>query len=65
MTNYINAERLRKIYLIESIKNHKKKNICTAKPNWNGCDYCDVYSGLGMECWKQDGNHNCCHCERK
>lgn len=64
MTDYDNAERLRKLYLIESANNHRKKNICMAKPNWNGCDYCDVYSGFGAECWKQNGVHNCCHVKR-
>lgn len=34
-------------------------NICTRKPNWNGFDYCDVYSGVGLPCWKQDGKHSC------
>ena len=45
-------------------KRHNVKNICRAIPNWNGCDYCDVYAGSGIECWKQGNKHNCCHCER-
>lgn len=58
MTNYENAERLRKYYLIHEGRK-TVENICTRKPNWNGCDYCDVYSGVGLPCWKQDGKHNC------
>lgn len=62
MTDLINAERLRKEYL-NGPQNAKKKNICRAKRNWNGCDYCDVYAGYGLECWKQGKPHNCCHCQ--
>lgn len=60
MTDYKNAERLREKYLACT---HRKTvvNVCAARRNWNGCDYCDVYSGSGCECWKQDGKHNCVH----
>ena len=61
MTDYTNAERLRKEYL-NGPQNTKKKNICKARRNWNGCDYCDVYAGCGLECWKQGEKHNCCYC---
>ena len=64
MTNLENAERLRKAYLQSTNTKHNVKNICRAIPNWNGCDYCDVYAGSGIECWKQGSKHNCCHCER-
>ena len=50
MTNLENAERLRKAYLQSTNTKHKVKNICRAIPNWNGCDYCDVYAGSGIEC---------------
>lgn len=64
MTDYANAERLRAYYL--SHKPMKSKvNICTRRPNWNGCDYCDVYSGSGCECWKQDGKHDCIGCREE
>lgn len=57
MTNYKNAETLRDYYLTHE---PRKTNVCKAKPNWNGCDYCDVYTdGL---CWKQNGKQNYCHC---
>ena len=62
MTDYNNAERLREYYL----KHDPRKtavNMCRAVRNWNGCDYCDVYAGSGLECWKQDGKHNCCKVE--
>lgn len=62
MADYANAERLRKKYL-SGPQNTKKKNICQARRNWNGCDYCDVYAGSGLECWKQGKPHNCCHCD--
>ena len=39
-------------------------NICRATKNWNGCDYCDYYGGTGLECWKQNGPHNCKYCEQ-
>ena len=61
MTNLENAERVRKYYLTHE-KRKTVTNICNAKPNWNGCDYCDIYSGCGLECWKQDGKHNCIKC---
>lgn len=60
MTDYENAERLRK-YLITHTERANKINLCKARPNWNGCDYCDVYAGRGLECWKQDGPHKCVH----
>lgn len=40
-------------------------NICTARKNWNGCSYADVFAGSGLECWKQDGEHNCVRCLEK
>ena len=60
MTNYINAEQLRSEYITREPRK-TIKNICTARPNWNGCDYCDVYGGCGSECWKQYAKHNCAH----
>jgi hypothetical protein len=24
-----------------------------------------VYSGTGLECWKQNDKHNCCYCEQR
>jgi len=64
MTDHQNAERLRQEYL-----SHPQRktvvNICKARPNWNGCDYCDIYSGAGLECWKQNAPHNCCYCEQR
>ena len=61
MTHEENAERLRTYYLTHDARKNKK-NICTGRPNWNGCDYCDFYSGGGGECWKQDGAHTCIRC---
>ena len=60
MANINNAERLRSEYITRKPRK-TVKNICTARPNWNGCDYCDVYGGNGLDCWKQDGKHECCH----
>jgi hypothetical protein len=60
MTDLQNAERLRKEYLTRTPRK-TIKNICKALPNWNGCDYCDVYSGNGLECWKQNAAHKCVH----
>lgn len=64
MTDKKNAETLRAYYLT-----HEPRktiiNICTARKNWNGCDYCDVYAGAGLECWKQDGKHNCIRCRQE
>lgn len=57
-TDFINAEKLRKEFLTREPRK-TIKNICTARPKWNGCDYCDVYSGCGLECWKQDAKHKC------
>ncbi len=63
MTDLENAERLRKIYLTTPRENMKNmKNICQALPNWNGCDYCDIYAGRGLECWEQTKKHGCCYC---
>lgn len=66
MTDKVNAERLRREYLRQTAqkRNYGYVNICRATPNWNGCDYCDVYSGAGLECWKQNGKHWCIRCER-
>lgn len=51
-TNVNNAERLRSYFL-----SHKQReniiNVCRARPNWDGCDYCDLYSGSGLPCWKK------------
>lgn len=64
MTNKANAERLRKSYLLNEGKHRKQViNICTAKRNWNGCDYCDIYAGSGLPCWEQTKKHNCIRCE--
>lgn len=62
MTNFENAERLRKLYLSRTPRKGKK-NICQALPKWNGCDYCDIYAGRGLECWEQTKKHNRCHCK--
>ena len=62
MTDVVNAEKLRAYYLTRR-KRKSIANICRASRNWNGFDYCDVYSGAGCECWKQDAKHNCVHCE--
>lgn len=64
MTNLENAERLREYYLTHE-KRKATTNICNGKPKWNGCDFCDIYGGCGLECWKQDGKHNCIHCTEK
>lgn len=61
-TNIKNAERLRSYFL--SRKQRKDVvNVCRAMPNWDGCDYCDLYAGSGFPCWKQDGKSNCCKVE--
>jgi hypothetical protein len=67
MTNYSNAERLRREHDKHNTLEHNYKfiNICRARPSWDGCDYCDVYGGSGLECWKQGSAHNCVKCERK
>lgn len=62
MTNFENAERLRKLYLSRTPRKGKK-NICQALSKWNGCDYCDIYAGRGLECWEQTKKHNCCYCK--
>ena len=64
MTDYENAERLHQEYLTRP-QRKTLVNICRARPNWNGCDFCDIYSGPGMECWKQNDRHNCCYCEQQ
>lgn len=58
MTNLKNAEKLYMEYVTRPGRKNKV-NICLARKNWNGCDFCDVYAGNGQECWKQDGKHNC------
>lgn len=58
MTDQANAERLRAEYITRS-RRKTVRNVCHARPNWNGCDYCDVYSGPGLDCWKQNAAHKC------
>lgn len=58
MTDTQNAERLRKEYLTRPARK-TIRNVCNARPNWNGCDYCDVYAGTGLDCWKQNATHKC------
>lgn len=58
MTDYINAEKLNE-YRLTSHHRRNKENICRGVSNWSGCDYCDVYGGFGLPCWKQDAHHNC------
>ena len=65
MTNTTNAEKLRATYLQHTHSESKMRNICTARRNWNGCDYADIYAGAGLECWKQGAPHNCIRCERR
>lgn len=65
MTNTTNAERLRAAYLRNQHAESKARNICTARRNWNGCDYADIYAGAGLECWKQGALHACIRCERR
>lgn len=62
MTDKANAERLRAIYLANAHPENKIRNICTARRNWNGCDYADIYAGAGLECWKQGEKHICIRC---
>lgn len=64
MTDQNNAERLRAIYLANYHPESKTRNICTARRNWNGCNYADIYAGAGCECWKQGAKHTCIRCER-
>ena len=51
-TNVNNAERLRSYFL-----SHKQReniiNVCRARPNWDGCDYCDLY-------WKKTPDDGFC-----
>jgi hypothetical protein len=57
MTDHKNAEKLYTEYCTRP----RRKNIvnkCLARANWNGCDFCDVYSYAG-ECWKQNATHKC------
>lgn len=61
MTDRQNAERLRAEYLTRP-RRKNLVNICTARRNWNGCDYADIYAGAGLECWKQNGKHDCVRC---
>jgi hypothetical protein len=58
MTDYENAE---KLYLEYKTRPRRKniKNVCLARPNWNGCDFCDVYGPYTGECWKQNATHKC------
>lgn len=63
MTDLINAERLREYFLTHE-HNNKYVNVCDGLPNWNVCDYGDIYAGKGLECWKQDGKHDCIRCKR-
>ena len=46
-TNVNNAERLRSYFL-----SHKQMentiNVCRARPNWDGCDYCDYIQVQGF-----------------
>ena len=56
------VEKARKYYLTHRPRKNVV-NICRRIPNWNGCGYCDEYAGVGLECWKQDGSHNCIGCE--
>ena len=52
MTDYTNAEILRRDHDRHNTQEHKYKyvNICKARPNWDGCDYCDVYGGNKDAC---------------
>ena len=72
MTDEMNANRLLQ-YSRTQNKMENKVNYCNAKPNWNGCDYCDLYKAesydeKGCHCWKQDEpweqhkRTGCCHC---
>jgi hypothetical protein len=58
MTDYVNAEKLYNEFVTRTPRK-TKTNICLARPNWNGCDFCDVYGTLTGKCWKQDGSHKC------
>lgn len=60
----LNAERLRKLYVTQKPRK-TLVNICTARRNWDGCDFCDVYAGCGLECWEQTKRHDCCKCEQR
>ena len=64
MINKENAEMLRTEYLTRKPRK-TIRNVCSARKNWNGCDYADVYSGMGCDCWKQDGKHNCIRCREE
>ena len=60
MTDHKNAERLYKEYRTRP-RRKTIRNVCQARPNWNGCDFCDVYAGPGQDCWKQNATHKCVH----
>lgn len=60
MTDHANAERLYKEYVTRP-QRKTVRNVCQARPNWNGCDFCDVYAGPGLDCWKQNAKHSCVH----
>jgi hypothetical protein len=64
MTDFQNAERLRKLHLMQTDEkpDRGRMNVCTARRNWNGCDYADVYAGSGLPCWRQDRKHDCIRC---
>ena len=64
MTDYTNAEKLRREHDRRTPRKNTR-NVCRARPYWNGCDYCDVYGGAGLDCWKQDKKHNCIYCEEE
>ena len=61
-TNVNNAERLRSYFL-----SHKQReniiNVCRARPNWDGCDYCDLLFRFRASMLEEDDKHNCCKLE--
>ena len=59
MTDHQNAKKLLNEY---NTRTRRKNTInrCLARPNWNGCDFCDVYKyDVNGECWKQNATHKC------
>lgn len=59
MTDHENAKKLYKEYTTRP-RRKNVKNVCLARPNWNGCDFCDVHKyNAGGECWKQNAAHKC------
>ena len=61
MTDHKNAEKLYQEYKTRT-RRKTVVNACTARPKWNGCDFCDVYKyDVNGECWKQNGKHSCVH----